>query len=162
MDGIESFPGTAPYGTGERDLLQAVRELVRADRSMRRSLSRRMAIGETDLRAVRLVMAAARVDQPMTPHDLAEQLGITTASTTTMLDRLCAAGHLERAPHPTDARSKVVSATDHSYAEVRRHLSETHDRMRAVAAAVPAPARPAVMAFLGALTEVMLTEGDPT
>jgi DNA-binding MarR family transcriptional regulator len=160
VDRIESFPGAEPYGAGERELLRAVRELVRADQSMRRSLSRRMVVGETDLRALRHVMAAARLDRPVTPRDLAEHLGISTASTTAMLDRLCAAGHLERAPHPADARSKVVSATEHAYDEVRSHLSETHDRMRAVAAEVPASARPAVLAFLDALTDVMLSDGE--
>ena len=158
MPAPESFPGSAPYNPGERELLHAVSDLVRADRSMRRGLSRRMAVGETDLRAIRFVMAATRADRSVAPHDLAEHLGISTAATTTMLDRLSAAGHLERVPHPTDRRSKVVVATEHAYDEVRGELSETHDRMRAVAARVPAAARPAVIAFLEGLTEVMLEE----
>lgn len=156
MDRIESFPGTAPYAPGERELLRAVSDLVAADRSMRRSLSQRMAVGETDLRAVRFVMAAARTGRSVTPHELAEHLEISTASTTAVLDRVCAAGHLERVPHPSDGRSKVLVATEHAYDEVRSHLADTHDRMRAAAGRVPAPARPDVIAFLDDLAQIML------
>lgn len=153
-------PGGSPVAGSERELLQAVRDLVAADRLMRRDLGRRMALGDTDLRAIRYVMAATNLGRLTTPHDLADHLGITSAATTTVLDRLSAAGHLERIPHPTDRRSKVVVATEHAYAEVRVHLAETHDRMRAVAARVPAAARPAVVAFLEELTDLMLEDAD--
>lgn len=105
---VESIPGIASYTQSERELLRAVRELVRADLGMRQAISRRMTVGETDLRAIRFVMASTRADRLTTPHELAEHLGITTAATTTMLDRLTAAGHVERVPHPTDGRSKMV------------------------------------------------------
>lgn len=156
MDRTGFFPGTAPYPDGEREMLRAVRDLVAADRLMRRDMGRRMALGDNDMRAVRYVMAAASLDRTVTPHDLAEHLGISTAATTTLLDRLGAAGHLERVPHPTDRRSKVVVATEHAYAEARAHLAGTHDRMRAAAAKVPASARPDFIAFLEELTEIML------
>lgn len=154
------FPGSEPYGASERDLLRAVRDLVAADRLMRRDMSRRMAVGETDMRAIRYVMAAEGLGRTVTPHDLAAHLGITTAATTTMLDRLGAAGHLERVPHPTDRRSKVVVATEHSYAEARDHLGSMHDRMREIAAKVPAEARPAVVAFLAEMTALMLEDDE--
>src|SRR4051812_44670565 len=151
----ESFPGTVSRTRSDRDLLRAISELVRADQAMRRSLSRRMTVGESDLRAMRFVMAEARVGHSVTPHDLADHLGITTAATTTLLDRLSAAGHVDRAPHPTDRRSKVVVATEHAYDEVGNHLATTHDRMRAAAARVPASVRPDIIAFLDDLCEVM-------
>ncbi|WP_395691312.1 MarR family winged helix-turn-helix transcriptional regulator [Nocardioides sp.] len=155
-----SFPGSTPYAAGERELLHAVSELVRVDREMRRDLGRRMTLGETDLRAVRYVMAATRAQRSATPHELAEHLGISTAATTTLLDRLSAAGHLERVPHPTDRRSKVVVATPHAYQEVGSHLGATHDRMRAAAARVPESARPALLAFLADITAAMREEPD--
>ncbi|HEU5037361.1 MAG TPA: MarR family transcriptional regulator [Nocardioides sp.] len=154
------FPGSADLDAGERELLRAVSDLIRADREMRRDLSRRMAVGETDLRAVRLIMAATREGGLTTPHELAEHLGISTAATTTMLDRLSAAGHVERVPHPTDRRSKAVVATQHSYDEVRGHLSDTHDRMRAAAAKVPPDVRPVLVDFLSELAEIMREDAD--
>jgi len=155
----ESFPGTEPLGVPERDLLRAVRELVAADREMRHALGVRMSLGETDLRAVRLVLAASRDGRAITPRELATELGISTAATTVLLDRLVAAGHVERAAHPTDRRSKVVVATSHAYTESRRELAPGHDAMRAAAAAVPPSARPAVLTFLEDLVEVMRAAG---
>jgi DNA-binding MarR family transcriptional regulator len=100
-------------------------------------------------------MAAARHGRAITPHEVATELGISTAATTVLLDRLVAAGHVERAAHPTDRRSKVIVATAHAYTESRRELAPAHDGMRSAAAAVPLAARPAVVAFLEELAEVM-------
>jgi len=106
------------------------------------------------------VMAAARAGTSTTPHEVAEHLGISTAATTVLLDRLMTAGHVERRPHPTDGRRKIVVPTPRAYAATRTELVGAHDRMRAAAAAVPASARPAVLAFLGTLTEVMRDESS--
>jgi DNA-binding MarR family transcriptional regulator len=154
----ESFPGTVRRGPGERDLLHAVRDLVVADRAMRHAMGQRMHLGETDMRAVRFVMSRARSDDPATPREVAGHLGITTAATTTLLDRLVRAGHVERRSHPSDRRSKVVVPTPHAWEEAQRELAPGHDRMRAVAAAVPEADRAAVLAFLAALTAAMWDE----
>jgi DNA-binding MarR family transcriptional regulator len=151
----DSFPGTVIRPPGEADLMRAVRDLVVADRSMRQSMGARMSLGETDLRAMRFVMAQVRADVPVTPRDVATHLGITTAATTTLLDRLVAAGHVERRPHPADRRSKTVVPTAHAWEEAQRELAPAHDRMLAVAASVPAAHRPAVLAFLRDLTVAM-------
>jgi DNA-binding MarR family transcriptional regulator len=152
------IPLGGDYLPSERALLRAVRDLVAADHRMRRATARRMRMGENDLRAVRFVLAAERRGHPATPHDLADHLGITTAATTALLDRLAAAGHLRRAPHHEDRRSKVVLATDHAREESGRELLDVHARMRAAAATVPDEARPVVIAFLEELTAAMLDE----
>jgi len=154
----DAIPVTRPMAVAERDLLMAVRDLVSADREMRRDLSHRMDMGETDLRAVRCVMAAVRTGEATTPHELAAHLGISTAATTVLLDRLVRAGHVERRPHPGDGRRKIVVPTPRAYAETRSQLIGAHDRMQAAAAAVPPAARPAVLTFLRTLTEVMKEE----
>lgn len=154
----DAFPGSRPYGEGERQLLQAVRDLVLADREMRRAASRRMGVGERDLRAVRYVMAAVDQGPPATPHELAVHLGISTAAATVLLDRLVASGHVERVAHPRDRRSKVVVPTPQAYKETRAQLRHAHDAMRAAAAAVPPESRPAVVGFLQALADVMREE----
>lgn len=154
----DAFPGSRPYAEEERALLQAVRDLVQADRDMRRAASRRMGVGETDMRAIRYVMAAADDGYGATPHELASHLGISTAATTVLLDRLVRAGLVERVAHPTDRRGKLVVPTPHSYTETRTQLRDAHDRMRKVAAAVPRESRPAVVDFLSALAELMREE----
>jgi DNA-binding MarR family transcriptional regulator len=143
------------YSPSERELLRAVRDLVAADRRMRQSLAVRMRMNLHDLQALRHVITAQRETGSTTPRRLARELGISTASTTILIDRLVAQGHLQRAPHPTDGRSKTLVATDAARREVHGQLADAHDRMRAVAADVPEDARPAVLAFLGRLTALM-------
>src|SRR3954452_381916 len=97
----DAIPVTQSFTAAERELLMAVRELVVADREMRRTLSHRMDMGETDLRAVRFVMAAARAWTSTTPHELPEHLGISRAASTLLLDCDKTAIYVERRPHPT-------------------------------------------------------------
>jgi len=148
------------YSPGERELLRAVRDLVRADQEMRREAGDRMSLSSNELRAVRFVLDRGRSGEPATPGGLAAYLGVTTASTTVILDRLVAAGHLRRVPNPADRRSKTLVATEHARQEAHAHLAATHARMRAAAAAVPEEARPAVVDFLRALTEAMAEPVD--
>jgi DNA-binding MarR family transcriptional regulator len=143
------------YAPGERLLLRAVRDLVAADDEMRRATGRRMELGSSDLRATRFVMTACTAGAIVTPRDIARHLGLTTAATTTVLDRLVAAGHVERRPHPTDGRSKIVVVTDHARTQAHQALSSVHDEMRAAAAAVPPESREAVLGFLERMAAAM-------
>lgn len=155
MDKPAATPDMPEYDPAERELLRAVRDLVRSDDAMRRATGKRMALVPSDLRATRFVMAAEREGVAVTPRDVARHLGLTTAATTTVLDRLVEAGHVQRLPHPTDRRSKVVVVTEHARREAHVALHEVHERMRAAAAGVPPEARPAVLTFLRAMTEAM-------
>src|SRR4051794_29166145 len=155
MDHSASTSDMPDYTPAERELLRALQEFVVADEGMRRATSRRMELGISDLRATRFVMTACTAGVPVTPRDVARHLGLTTAATTTVLDRLVQAGHVERRPHPTDGRSKVVVVTDHARQEAHGLLVGLHEEMRAAATAVPDGARPAVLAFLDEVTQAM-------
>src|ERR1700761_6537049 len=79
-----------------------------------REVARLLGVNETDLRCLEILIQ----DTPgATPRLLADRLGLTTGSVTTMLDRLEKAGYLTRAPHPDDRRKVIVTATQ---AAVRR------------------------------------------
>jgi DNA-binding MarR family transcriptional regulator len=69
----------------------------------------------------------------VSPHDLARHLRISTASTSKMIDRLVAAGHVERRLHPTDRRARVVVLTDHSRSTFHQHIGGHLDVMREIA-----------------------------
>jgi DNA-binding MarR family transcriptional regulator len=157
-----SSPDMPDYTPAERDLLHAVRDLVRADEDMRRSSARRMALGPTDMRATRFVMTACSDGVTVTPRDVARHLGLTTAATTTVLDRLVEAGHVERRPHPTDGRSKVVVITEHARREAHGLLHGVHEEMRAAAAGVPAGSRAVVLDFLQSMATAMRHQADQT
>lgn len=142
---------TASYAPSVRELLGALRDFTRADQGMRRRLSATMRMNVTDVQALRHVIDAERVADWTTPREIADYLGISTASTTKLLDRLTASGHLVRSAHPSDRRSVVVTSTPHARAEVRARLGAMHERMRVIAEAVPLEARDDVVAFLKAM-----------
>ncbi len=153
-------PGTAERYWYDHDddvvaLLEAVRRMRRADWSMRRRTASRMAMNETDVHALQLLIAHELRAEPLGPARLARELGISTASTTKLLDRLEASGHVVRDPHPVDRRGVVLHATRHAHDEVRERLAHMHTRMAAAAAAVPPSARPHVVEFLDRLALVL-------
>ena len=120
-----------------------------------------MDMNTTDLAALRCVIAHELADDPVTPLRLAQELEISGASTSKLLDRLAASGHLERAPHPRDGRSRIVVATDHAHSQVRERLSGMHEQMLEIAREVPAPARRAAIDFLLAMARHLETEAAP-
>jgi DNA-binding MarR family transcriptional regulator len=58
----------------------------------------------TDMRALVAIMDAARSGQVMSPGRLGEELGLTSASVTALLDRLEQAGHIHRIRDQHDRR----------------------------------------------------------
>lgn len=147
---------------GVRELLEAVRLFRRADQQMRRRASAAMGMNVTDMQALQEVIAAERRGVLVTANLLATNLGISTASTTKLLDRLTASGHLERRPHPHDRRAVVVVATCHAHDEVRARLSDMHSVMAQIAAAVPPGSRADVAQFLTALAAHLDEVETPT
>ena len=140
-------------------ILHALRQFRRSDQEMRRRMSADMDMNETDMQALQIVIAAEKSQRLVTPRDLSTALGISTASTTKLLDRLTASGHLERHPHPSDRRALVITATDHAHNEVRERLERMHAAMREVAASVPATSRTAVADFLVQMATMLDVEG---
>ncbi|GAA4065052.1 MULTISPECIES: MarR family winged helix-turn-helix transcriptional regulator [Microbacterium] len=56
--------------------------------------------------------ALVALEEPMTMRSLAERARCDPSSVTYIVDKLEEAGLVERTPHPTDRRSKVIVATD--------------------------------------------------
>lgn len=111
------------------ELLQAFRLYRAAEVAMRRRTRESMAMGENDLLALRYLLKAQREDRLVSPAELTRYLGVTTASTTAIVDRLERSRHVRRSPHPSDRRSIVLIPTVDSDAEVRRTLGAMHERM---------------------------------
>lgn len=130
------------------DLLAALRTYQAAHGDMQRRTSAGMDMNMTDLAALRHVIAHERHEEPLTPLGLARLLRISGASSSKLLDRLTASGHLQRVPNPDDRRSSVVVATDHGHSQVRERLDGLHARMLEAAAQVPEEVRGEVAAFL--------------
>lgn len=140
------------------DLLAALRTYQAAHGDMRRRMSAGMDMNMTDLDALRHVIAHERHEEPLTPLGLARLLRISGASSSKLLDRLTASGHLQRVPNPDDRRSSVVVATDHGHTQVRERLDGLHARMQEAAEQVPEEVRGEVAAFLRRIAAVLDAE----
>jgi DNA-binding MarR family transcriptional regulator len=114
-----------------------------------------MGMGETDILALRFLLRAQASGKAVVPKDLSQFLGITSASTTSLIDRLVASGHVRREAHPSDRRSIVVVPTVESDTEVRETLGAMHRRMMNVAEGLTAEQAHIVVAFLQQMTDAL-------
>lgn len=136
-------------------VLEALRDYRAAETAMRRRTKDSMGMGESDLLALRYLLEASRAGRPMSPRDLAARLGISSASTTTLLDRLVRRGHVRRQPHPSDRRALVIAVTESADAEVRVTLGAMHRRMLEAAQGLSAEEADTVVRFLDAVRGAM-------
>lgn len=111
------------------EVLEAFRLYRAADSAMRRRTRDAMSMGENDLLTLRYLLKAQREGRIVQPAELSRYLGVSTASTTAIIDRLERSDHVRRAPHPTDRRAIVVLPTGETDHEVRRTLGAMHERM---------------------------------
>jgi DNA-binding MarR family transcriptional regulator len=89
-----------------REAWQAMSELV-LDNERRRAVSEQTGLSFGKLRALRRIAS-----QPRPMGELAALLGVDPPNLTPLIDDLERSGLVERQPHPTDRRVKLVAATD--------------------------------------------------
>lgn len=138
---------------GTVQVLESLRRWHQTERRMSEESRRYMELGETDMRALRYAIAAGRHGCGVTPRMLAEHLRISTASVTKMLDRLAAAGHIRRTPHPEDRRSTVVEVAEETRRAARESVGRRHAERFRVAAGLSSQEREVVIRFLRALAD---------
>lgn len=74
----------------------------------------------TDMRTLSLLMRRQAEGLVTTPSDLSRLLGLSSASTTALVDRMVGHGHAERERSERDRRSVSVSHTESAAAEGRK------------------------------------------
>ncbi|WP_367274531.1 MarR family winged helix-turn-helix transcriptional regulator [uncultured Microbacterium sp.] len=114
-----------------------------------------MDMNATDVAALRMLIMRERSGHDVQPQDIARHLAISTASTTKLLDRLSASGHVERRPHPSDRRARIVVVTDVARADFYRHFGELLRRMRQGMAAYTDDELRAIVRFLGDMSSAL-------
>lgn len=96
---------------GGDDLGERLRRLAWSQFVLNLTLARALGLGANDVWALERL----RVEGPSGPVELGHRLGgMRSASATALVDRLEAAGHVERRRHPSDRRRLVVVPTDQS------------------------------------------------
>ncbi len=136
-------------------VMEAMRAYRAAEVAMRRRTQQSMDMGENELLVLRYLTRARLRGEAVTPVALSRYLGITSASTTALLDRLERSGHITRSPNPADRRSVHIAASEKSETEVRETLAAMHDRMMSVVRDMDADARATVIDFLDAMREAV-------
>jgi DNA-binding MarR family transcriptional regulator len=144
--------GQLDYGAA---VLKSLRDYRAAETAVRRSTRDSMGMGETDILALRYLLRVQASGKTVVPKDISRFLGITSASTTSLIDRLVASGHVRREAHPTDRRSVVVVPTVESDREVRVTLGAMHRQMMAVAESLTADEARVVVEFLERMREAL-------
>ncbi|WP_445153418.1 MarR family winged helix-turn-helix transcriptional regulator [Arthrobacter sp. Hor0625] len=129
-------------------VLNALREYRASETAMRRRTRSSMAMGETDLLALRYLLEAERAGAGIRPKELAARLGMTSASMTALVDRMVKGGYVTREPHPVDRRAIILRPTPGADEEVRQTLSQMHERMIEVAESLTPDQAAAVTEFL--------------
>lgn len=129
-------------------VLAAVKRWREAEHSMSEKSRSDMKLGDNDMKAMRFIIVSMNQGKTVTPGMIADHLGISTASTTKLLDRLAVADHITRSPHPTDRRAVVITVNPHAHAEVQENVGRMHARRFQVAAGLEPHEREIVIRFL--------------
>lgn len=155
-DPAQEIVRTGDLSAGELEsvleVLEAMRRWREAERETSEASQRYMKLGASDMRALRMLIAAGNQDVPITPSTMAGHLGISAASTTKLLDRLERGGHIVRLAHPDDRRSLVIQVTEHTRHAARATVGREHARRFDAIAALSSEHRRVVADFFDAMT----------
>ena len=130
----------------------AIRELIRANGEATQGLARRLGVGVTDAVALDHVLSSR---DGLGPTELGHRLNMRSASATTLVDRLHAAGHVSRVPHPSDRRRQTVVGTEKAYREIHAALEPLLRGVEQAAGRLTPDQAAATVAFLTEVAAVL-------
>ncbi|GAA2614833.1 MarR family transcriptional regulator [Paractinoplanes durhamensis] len=109
----------------------------------------------TDARALVEILGAQDNGAPLTQSELSHRIGLTTGATSSLLNRLEAAGHIERVRNHADRRVVTLHATEGVDAMVDRFFDPLIDRMGAMMDGYPPELLDEFARFLGDVSRTM-------
>jgi DNA-binding MarR family transcriptional regulator len=142
---VPGVPDWAPSST-----LDALQELVDVAAQVPHDVARAAGLSTSELHSLRHLM-----DTAMGPVELARALGVTSAASSGVVDRLVARGHAERRPHPEDGRRTQVLITDSGRAEVFARLAPMFAALAELDAPLDPHEREVVERYLRGATAAM-------
>lgn len=130
------------------ELMTALARLGNAERELTEASLEYMKLNRNDMRALHYLIAAKNRGAVATPSAIAAHLGISTASTTKLLDRLEAGGHITREPHPSDRRALAISITPATHEAAMHTVGRQQSKRFHAASRLTRDERDAVIRFL--------------
>lgn len=155
-----SQEGSVSHAVTGVDVLNALRAYRDVETGLRRSLSQRLNINETDLGALRFLLGVWQREQTASPKDLALALGISSASTTLVIDRLEKAGYIRRRRHPVDRRGVIVEPGDKATEEFRTAFDVEKRGVLAAATSLSSEETETVTRFLRSMEQAIADAVD--
>jgi DNA-binding MarR family transcriptional regulator len=107
--------------------LAALEELVEVAEAVPAVVARNAGLSTSELHSLRHLIRG-----PLGPVELAKLLGVTSAASSGVVDRLTSRGHAERRSHPGDGRRTEVVITEHGRAEVLARLRPMFEGLAAL------------------------------
>lgn len=141
-----------PHERAVMSVLTSIRALNDAMDHMHSGMKSDLRMNATDLAALRFLAIREQQGRAVSPGDIAEHLRISTATTSKLLDRLAASGHVERRPHPMDRRGRTVVLTDLAHHDFFQVYGERLRAMRSVATRYEDAELAVIARFLDELT----------
>ncbi len=132
------------------ETLRALRHLMTVAGDMPGEVARRADLTQTELRALEVLIEA-----PRGPVELSRDLGVTSAASSGIVDRLCHRGHVRRLPHPTDGRRTQVVISDSGREEVLSYLIPMFRQLQALDDDFSEEERRVVLRYLKAAAAVV-------
>lgn len=130
--------------------LQALRTFLEVGIKVAPAVARRAHLGQSEFDALGMLMEA-----PRGPVELAHDLGVTSAASSGIVDRLEARGHVVRRPHPSDRRRTEVVITDSARREVLGHMMPMFDALARLDQQLTDAEREVVTRYLEGATEAV-------
>ncbi|MEU8076709.1 MarR family winged helix-turn-helix transcriptional regulator [Catellatospora citrea] len=130
--------------TGSPDRVAALDEVTRALQASSVEsdvfvdvFARAHSLGRNDLNAIMWIAVSDEAGRPITAGELAARLGLGAPATTSLIDRLEGAGHVERTRDPRDRRRVTLSMNDTALEMAREFFQPLGRRMAQAVADVP-------------------------
>ncbi|WP_312180882.1 MarR family transcriptional regulator [Arthrobacter sp.] len=134
----------------EDDIRARIQQLTIRQQRFDRYLASELGVDAPGLEAMDHLIATG----PATPTELARRLGISTAATTLVLNRLEEAGHIRRDRHPSDGRKLIVTAAQSSADRAYERVLPMIEGVEELIEGMSAQERTAVQEFLDRLVAV--------
>ncbi len=152
--------GVDPHALVEADdTTWALREVLRGYVATNVALGRSMHLSPTDLSAMEHLLDGG---EDLGPVELGHRLGIRSASATALVDRLEHAGHLQRKPHPTDRRRRMLAVTETATTQLLNTIGPVISDLTAVSAALNDEERATVQRYLTDVSAVLWKRANST
>jgi DNA-binding MarR family transcriptional regulator len=142
-------------------IVVALREFDDAEMRMRSRFRQLLGVGSTDLAALRFIRSRERRGEPARGTDLRIRLGVSSATATTITNRLTVAGFIQKPRHPVDGRVRVLQLTDDARVKIDAVVGDTESRLDEVLTSISAEEAERIVALVESATRVVEDAGRP-